>query len=176
MAHSEDSPTCRQWLEKVAQAPKHVHAKVAAPEGSPTAAIVGLSSDPWDVASLSEPEKLNAIECLLGAENDLRPAAFSGVTRFDISQTFAPAQVNLAALYAISYIYSGHYDHAAAVALRGDDASHTDSSGNYVTKASAIHKAYKAYRAWFAKARQMGLANAQKSGLQPLEGTGLRWY
>jgi hypothetical protein len=176
MAYAEDSPICHQWLEKVAQAPKHVQAKVAASEGGSTAAIVGLSSDPWDVASLTEPEKLNAIECLLGAENDLRPAAFSGVTRFDISQTFAPAHVNLAALYAVSYIYSGHYDHAAAVALRGADASYTDSHGNYVTKASTIHKAYKAYRAWFAKVRQMGLASAQQSGLQPLEGTGLRWY
>ena len=176
MAHAEDSPTCRQWLEKVAQVPKHVQAKVAAPVEGSTAAIVGLSPDPWDVASMTEPEKLNAIQCLLGAENDLRPAVFSGVTRFDISQTFAPVHVNLAALYVVSYIYSGHYDHAAAVALRGDDASTTDSNGNYVTKASAIHKAYKAYRAWFAKVRQIGLANAQKSGLQPLEGTGLRWY
>ena len=176
MAHAEDSPICRQWVERLAQVSNRVQTKMATSEGGSTTAIVSLSSDPWDVASLSEPEKLNAIECLLGAENDLRPAVFSGGTRFDISQTFAPAHVNLAALYAISYIYSGHYNHAAAVALRGDDASHTDSNGNYVTKASAIHKAYKAYRAWFAKVRQMGLASAQKSGLQPLEGTGLRWY
>ena len=111
---------------------------------------------------MTDTEKVKAIECLLEAENDLRPAAFSGATRFDISQTFAPARVNLAALYAVSYVYSGHYDHAAAVALRGDDASYTDSSGNYVTKASAIHKAYQAYRAWFAKACPMGgLTNAQ---------------
>jgi len=62
------------------------------------------------------------------------------------------------------------------VALRGEDASYTDSSGNYVTKANAIHKAYKAYREWFTKVRQIGLASAQQSGLQPLAGTGLRWY
>ena len=119
---------------------------------------------------------MEAIECLLGEDNDLRPAAFGGSVRLEVSQTFAIPTANLAALYAISYIYSGHYDHAAAVALRGDDASFTDSNGNYVTKASAIQKAYKAYRAWFVKVREMGLASAQKSGLQPLEGTGLSWY
>jgi hypothetical protein len=94
----------------------------------------------------------------------------------DISQTFAPPQVNLAALYAISYVYSGHYDHAGAVALRGDGASTTDSSGNYVTKPAAIRKAYNSYRAWFAKVRQLGLACANEKGLQPLEGSGLTWY
>jgi hypothetical protein len=176
MAHAEDSPICRQWLEKVTQAPKDVEARAAVPAGGSTAAIVGFSSDPWDIASISETAKLKAIQCLLGAENDTKTAAFSGANRFDISQTFAPAEVNLAALYAISYIYSGHYDHAAAVALRGEDASYTDSSGNYVTKANAIHKAYKAYREWFTKVRQIGLASAQQSGLQPLAGTGLRWY
>ncbi len=176
MAHAENSPTCRRWLDRVTQAPKDVQARTALSGRGSTAAIIGLSSDPWNLASLSEAEKLNAIQCLLGAENDTKPAAFSGANRFDISQTFAPARVNLAALYAISYIDSGRYDHAAAVALRGDDASYTDSSGNYVTKASAIHKAYKAYRAWFAKVRQMGLASARQSGLQPLAGTGLSWY
>jgi hypothetical protein len=138
--------------------------------------ITASESDPWSVASLSEAKKLQAIECFLTVENDLRPAAFGGAVRFDVSQTFAQPHVNLAALYAISYIYSGRYDHAAAVALRGEDASYTDSSGNYVTKPSAIHKAYKAYREWFTKVRQLGLARAQEAGLQPLEGSGLRWY
>jgi len=117
------------------------------------------------------------MRCLLEAENDLRPAAISGAVRLEVSQTFAPAQVNLAALYAISYIYTGRYDHSAAVALRGEDASSTDSRGSYVvTNASAVHRAYKAYRAWFTKVQQQGLAGAQKSGLQPLDGSGLRWY
>jgi hypothetical protein len=96
--------------------------------------------------------------------------------RLDVSQTFAPPHVNLAALYAISYIYSGHYDHAAAVALRGEGASTTDSSGNYVTKPAAVRKAYGFYRTWFAKVRQLGLTRAHEKGLQPLENSGLTWY
>lgn len=175
-AYAEDSPACRRWLDEVAQEPQHVQKKKANVGSGQAGAVVRPSSDPWEVASLPEAEKMKAIECLLSAENDLRPAAFSGATRFDISQMFAPARVNLAALYAVSYIYSGHYDHAAAVALRGDDASYTDSSGSYVTKPSAIHEAYKAYRAWFVKVRQIGLVKAQRAGVQPLAGTGLRWY
>lgn len=134
-----------------------------------------IDLDPWEVASLTQAQKLKAIQCLLGAEHDLRSAAFSGGYRPDVSQLFAPVRVNLAALYAISYIYNGRYDHADAVALRGDDAWYSD-SGLYATKTRAIHKAYRAYRAWFAKVRGMGLANAQRAALQPLDGTGLRWY
>jgi hypothetical protein len=171
MAHAS---SCEQWLERVTQGPKHAEAKTTPASGS--GAIGAADPDPWGVASLSEAEKLKAIECLLTAENNAKPAAFSGANRFDISQTFAQARVNLAALYAISYIYSGHYDHAAAVALRGENASSTDPKGNYVTKASAIHKAYAAYRSWFAKVRTVGLANARQANMQPLQGTGLSWY
>jgi hypothetical protein len=172
MAHAENSPTCRRWIAEVTKG-----GQVGASEAkkSPTSLLVP-ESDPWGVASLSEAEKLQAIECFLTLENDNGPAAFGGAVRLDVSQTFAQAHVNLAALYAISYVYSGHYDHAAAVALRGQGASTTNSSGNYVTKPAAIRKAYISYRAWFAKVRQLGLARAQEKGIQPLEGSGLTWY
>jgi hypothetical protein len=173
-AYGEGTPRCRQWLEKVTEHPTHAQAKGVEPQSS--AGPSTLSSDPWAIASLTDTDKVAAIECLLGAENDQRPAGFSGATRLDISQTFAPARVNLAALYLISYMYSGHYDHAGAVALRGDDASYVDGKGNYVTTPSAIRRAYRSYRVWFAKVRRIGLAKAQQAGLQPLEGSGLRWY
>jgi hypothetical protein len=171
MAHAENSPKCRRWIAEVTKG----GAGTSEAKKSTTSLLVP-EPDPWGVASLSEAEKLQAIECFLTLENDLKPAAFGGAVRLDISQTFAPPQVNLAALYAISYVYSGHYDHAGAVALRGDGASTTDSSGNYVTKPAAIRKAYNSYRAWFAKVRQLGLACANEKGLQPLEGSGLTWY
>lgn len=171
-AYAAESRTCHRWLERIVQHSSYPEAKGSALRST----VSVLSSDPWAVASMGEAEKMKAIQCLLGAENDLRPAAFSGATRPDISQTFAPARVNLAALYAVSYIYTGHYDHAGAVALRGDDASYTDAMGNYVTKERAIHRAYRAYRTWFAKVRQIGLAKSEQLGLRPLHGTGLRWY
>ena len=125
---------------------------------------------------MSEGEKVRAIECLLKAEPDLRPAAFSGATRLDVSQLFAPATANLAALYAISYLYEGRFEHASAVALRGANASAADRNGFYVTKPDAIHRAYAAYRAWFAHVKRMGIAGARQAGLSPLAGTELAWY
>jgi hypothetical protein len=176
MAQTENSHrTCRQWISEVTQSPKGAPATSSA-AGKSSITITPLESDPWGVASLSEPERLAAIQCFLTLENDLRPGAFGGAMRFDVSQTFSQPPVNLAALYAISYIYTGRYNHAAAVALRGDDASSTDAAGNYVTKPSAVHKAYRAYREWFAQVRKLGIARAQGASLQPLDGSGLRWY
>jgi hypothetical protein len=171
MAHAEGSPKCRRWIAEVT---KGDAGGSEAKKG--TTSLLVPEPDPWGVASLSEAEKLQAIECFLTLENNLEPAAFGGAVRLDVSQTFASPHVNLAALYAISYVYSGHYDHAAAVALRGEGASTTDSSGNYVTKPAAVRKAYISYRAWFAKVRRLGLARSQQQGLQPLEGSGLTWY
>jgi hypothetical protein len=172
MAHAESSPKCGRWIAEVKKGEKAKPSEVT----KGTTSLLIPESDPWGVASLSEAEKLQAIECFLTLENDLGPAAFGGAVRMDISQTFAPPHVNLAALYAISYVYSGRYDHAAAVALRGEGASTTNSSGNYVTKSAAVRKAYSSYRVWFAKVRQLGITRAREKGLQPLEGSGLTWY
>ena len=169
---SGNSLACRQWLDKVARGPSRVPTEQPAAEGGSKAVIVTPASDPWGIASLADVDRLEAMRCLLEAENDLRPAAISGAVRLDVSQTFAPAQVNLAALYAISYIYTGRYDHSAAVALRGEDASSTDSRGSYVvTNASAVHRAYKAYRAWFTS------CGVQRGALAPPKGANIssRW-
>lgn len=66
MAHAENSLTCRQWLGKLAQKPNAVQAKQAITGRGSTAAIAGPSSDPWDIASLTEADKLKAIRCLYG--------------------------------------------------------------------------------------------------------------
>jgi hypothetical protein len=176
VVQAKDSWTCDQWLNLIAHNP--IRAKEGASKPGDVSQIIAaaLSDDPWEVASLTEADKLEAIKCLLTAENDQRRAAFGGVTRLDVSEIFAMPPVSLAALFAISYIYSGHYKHADGVALRGEDASYTDSNGFYATKQSAIHRAYISYRKWFDKVRQLGLTNAQAAGLQPLEGSGLRWY
>jgi hypothetical protein len=176
MAHAENSPTCHRWTAEVTTESPQGGQAGASETTKSSISITVPESDPWGVAALSEAEKLQAIRCFLSLENDLGPAAFGGAMRFDVSQTFARPHVNLAALYAISYVYSGRYGHAAAVALRGKGASSIDSSGNYVTKAAAVRKAYKAYREWFTKVQRLGIARARETGLQPLEGSGLTWY
>jgi hypothetical protein len=168
--------SCERWISWIIALEKGAQRSDSSQAKENLKPLSNVQVDPWGIAKLSIAEKMEAIQCLLGEENDLRPAAFGGSVRLEVSQTFAIPPANLAALYAISYFYTGHYNHASAVALRGDDASYIDSGGNYVTKPSAIHKAYLGYNAWFAKVRQIGLAKAQQTGLQPLEGTGLRWY
>ena len=170
-AHAEDAATCSRWLNRVA-ATDHAQPREVATSSVNTS----TRTDPWNISSLPESVKMEAIQCLLNAEDDLRPAAFSGATRTNTSQLFAPARVNLAALYLISYIYTGHYDHAAAIALRGPNAEAKDDNGLYETKPEAIHIAYKAYREWYAKVRKIGFAKAHQENLQPLAGTGLYWY
>jgi len=89
---------------------------------------------------------------------------------------YSAPPVNLAALWAISYVYTSDFNHSLAIALVGQDAASSDSNGMYVTKQEAVHRAYRAYRVWFEKVEKLGLPRARADNLDPLEGTGLCWY
>jgi hypothetical protein len=132
--------------------------------------------DPWGVKSLSEGERLGAINCLLSAEDNTRISVFEMRGNSEWSQMYSAPPVNLAALWVISYIYTNDFNHSLAMALVGQDAASSDSNGIYVTKQEAIHRAYRAYRVWFKKVKTIGLSKAQADNLDPLEGTGLCWY
>jgi len=93
-----------------------------------------------------------------------------------VNQLFAEAPVNLAALYYISYLYTGNMEHSLAIALTGPDAEDKTIHWKYATTQSSIHTAYQAYRLWFAKVKEVGLNQARASKLAPLSGTGLAWY
>lgn len=168
------SKECTFWREIIV-APAHRAVQVGPAmlieptKGSPT------ESDFLGIASLSSEAKLSAINCLLQAEDDHRPALMSGSTTKRTSQIFAPAQANLAALYMISYVFTGRQDHALAVALRGPSASIT-LEGRYVTKSEAIGTAYKSYRKWFQMVRRIGICEAREKLQDPLKGSGLYWY
>jgi len=133
-------------------------------------------SDPDNVKALTDDQTMTAISCLLNLEGKTRPSKMGGATRRDVSQLFATAPINLAALYYISYLYTQNWKHAAAIALRGPSASSNDGHGMYVTRQSAIQAAYEAYRKWFSQVKQNGLAHSRASGLSPLAGTNLEWY
>ncbi len=121
----------------------------------------------WN-SDLSGLETINAIECLLHAQGNRHEAKISGVTHDYISQTMPPASVELAALYYISFLFTGLPDHADGIALQGLDGS--------LNPPGSIDVAYKAYRKWFVQAKLMGLETARKLQLSPLKGTNLRWY
>jgi len=134
-------------------------------------------TDPDGVSGLSEQEIVTAMECLLLLENDTSDANFFGPTWAGVSQFFAPAPVNVAALYYISYLYTGNWKHGSAVALRGLGADSSEGPlGLYVTRQEAVHKAYVSYRRWYQQVKSIGLARARQEKLDPLDGTGMWWY
>jgi len=116
----------------------------------------------------SDHEIIEAIGCLLQLEGDKRPARFGGVTRPEVSQILPTTTIELAALYYISYLYDGHWQHADGVALWNRK--------GVINPPGSVETAYVAYRKWFEKVKKIGLEAVRKENLEPLKGTGLYWY
>ena len=168
--------SCQVWTALLVAAKHPMRARPPS-DRSPKAPNTNLGTeDPWNINRLSDSDRMVAIKCFLGLEGDRRPASISGATQFETSQTFVQADVELAALYAVSYLYLGEYKHASAVALRGAGASSTDSLGRYKTRRAAVRKAFRYYRQWFERVQRVGLSEARSGQLRPLEGSGLEWY
>lgn len=139
---------CRKWLSKV--------------DLELGSGCVQLASFP------SDREVLEAIGCLLQLQGDKRPARFGGATRADVSQILPSSTIELAALYYISYLYNGHWQHADGVAL-------WDRKGT-INPPGSIKTAYAAYRKWFQKVKAIGIVSARARHMEPLAGTNLKWY
>src|SRR5450432_291238 len=118
-----------------------------------------------DVARLSDKQVMTAMECLLRNEGKRGNALISGVTDDRVSQILPQATVELASLYYVSYLFSGNYQHGDGIAL-------WDRRGG-INPPGGIETAYASYRAWSKKVKSVGLANARKQHLDPLEGTNL---
>jgi hypothetical protein len=119
-------------------------------------------------APLSDKEVLLAMDCLLRNQGNRGNAVISGVTRDEVSQMLPQATVELASLYYVSYLFTGNYQHGDGIAL-------WDRKG-VINPPGGVETAYASYRAWFKKVKSVGLAEARKQHLDPLEGTNLYWY
>jgi hypothetical protein len=115
----------------------------------------------------TDKEVMQAIQCLLTCRGNMKIAGFGGATRSEVSQSFPPATVELAALFYISYLFEGRWDHADGVALCDE---------NSINPEGAISAAYGGYLKWFAQIRKLGIAEARRRHLSPLSGTGFQWY
>lgn len=111
----------------------------------------------------------NAVECLLKLEGNKSRGAFSGATNNRVSQLLPKSTVEICALYYISYLFYEKYDHADGVAL-------FDHKSRKLNTEKAIEMAYDSYRKWFEKVKEIGLLEARKQKLDPLEGSGVSWY
>jgi hypothetical protein len=143
-----DAGNCREWNAKV---DPRVKGKSAV-----------------NAADLSESQIMTAIGCLLKNQGNRGVAGFGGATKYIVSQIVPQATVELASLYYISYLFTGNFQHGDGVALWNDH--------GVINPPGAIESAYKAYAAWFKRVKAMGIAEARKQHLDPLEGTTLRWY
>ncbi len=117
---------------------------------------------------LDQKEIFFGIECLLKLQGNKHISNLSGATRPDVSQTFESNTIEVAALYYISYMFFQKWDHAQAPYLIDKDYKENSDE--------AVSQAYKAYNKWFEKIKKSGLEEARRQKLDPLVGSGVRWY
>lgn len=117
---------------------------------------------------MSEHEVFKAMECLLKLKGNKRYSRFAAATRPDVSENFDAPTAEVAALYYISYLFLQKWDHGSAILLIGKDGGRNG--------IDAIEAAYRSYKLWLTKLRAMGLTEARRERLDPLNNTDVRWY
>lgn len=111
---------------------------------------------------------MKGIECLLSLEGNKQEGLFGGATNESVSQIFPKSTIEICALYYISYLFYQDWNHASAVALVGSDGS--------LNSDETVKRAFERYRLWFTKIKKVGLQKARSQRIDPLEGSGMRWY
>lgn len=154
---TKDCERCKYWQAKI-------DPSITLSEDSSAAG----STPTFEINDEEAAKALEAAECLLKLEGKTNPSKFSATVSLYLSTRFPPPSVEVAALYYVSYIYHKNWRHAQAMVL-------VDAEGKKNTKKS-IKTAYKAYRAWFEKVKEIGLKKARQQNLDPLDGTDVRWY
>ncbi len=120
------------------------------------------------ISNKSEDEINYGIGCLLQLEGKKEDSNVEGATRGEVSQLFGATSKEVAALYYISYLFYQKWDHADAPFLVGKDEK--------LNSNKTVCNAYKSYRKWFKKVKEIGLEEARKQKLNPLDGSDVSWY
>ena len=115
---------------------------------------------------------LEGIECLLKLQGDKSRGAYSGATSFSGPAHMPDATVEINALYYISKLFYDNYRHTDAVALRRPGWENSE----ILNTDEIVSIAFESYRKWFEKVKEIGLKEARKQKLDPLAGSGIRWY
>lgn len=115
---------------------------------------------------------LDGIECLLKLEGDKSRGAYSGATSFSGPAFMPEATVEINALYYISKLFYDNYKHTDALALRRPGFE----NNKILNSDEIVSIAFESYRKWFEKVKEIGLEEARKQKLDPLCGSGVRWY
>lgn len=159
----KDRETCKYWQAKV-------DPSITLPKDTANTnedSTVDLSFE-FEISEEEASKVLDATECLLKLKGKTSPSNFSSMFGLNHSSRFPPPTIEVVALYYISSLYHKTWRHSNGIIL-------TDRKGKKNTKKS-IQTAYKAYQAWFERVKEIGLEKAREQGLDPLDGTGVRWY
>lgn len=111
---------------------------------------------------------MEGIECLLKLEGDKSRGAFGGAAHTQVSAMLPMTTVDVCALYYVSKLFYQNYEHANGVVL-------VDSQNRW-NRQRSVSQAYRSYRKWFIKVKKVGLDEARKQKLDPLQGSGVSWY
>ena len=112
---------------------------------------------------------MEGIKILLNFEGDKNKANFCGATGYGYNSPEVECEVEVAALFYASYIFYGQdWDYfATGIALVENNRNNSPKT---------IKKAFSSYRKWFKRVKEIGLEEARKQKLDPLAGSGVRWY
>lgn len=161
----DETRDCGKWHSKVIFVPP-----VKRTSDKPTDQPIGLRLDQAILSSeikVDEKTFLEAAECFIALEGNGSISRLQGATRPDVSQTFGPARVDVAALYYIGYLFLERWDHGSAIYL-------SDKFERPESKRAAV--AFESYKTWLKEVRRIGVKTAREKKLDPLAGTGLSWY
>jgi hypothetical protein len=138
---------------------------------------VGENQDPYGVRFMNDGQILEGISCLLKLRGRREASRYAGATSMEISQFVGRASVEVMALYYITYLFKGIYDHAFGyVLLDSLQPPLKDEIGALITRDQDAAQAFKCYIRWFKKIKKIGLVAARQRHLDPLAGTSLQWY
>ena len=118
---------------------------------------------------IPENEKLAAMECFLQSEGNQFPSRIQMTMSHNGAWLLPPPTIEIAALYYyVTYMFEEKWDHAFGIALwdKKDE----------INPPGAGQEAYRCYREWFGKLKELGFAEVRKQGLGPLDDCSVQWF
>ena len=161
-ARIQSTDRCQYWYAKVDPSAARARAPLVLEK-------IDIDKLTFGVTQEDAARALEAAECLLKLEGKTSKSIhpFANIS-LRLDERIPGPKIEVAALYHIAAYYHNNWQHAQAMLL-------IDHKGKRNTKKS-IRQAFRAYRAWLEKVKRIGLEEASKQNLDPLDGTGIRWY
>jgi hypothetical protein len=129
-----------------------------------------------EIAEQQSKDELQGIRCLLKMEGHEEVGVLYGAKGY-VSQRVPKASVEISAPYQISILFYGNDEFAQAVALTSDPPKQDDSAYSIeFNSRELVKRAFASYRKWFAEVEKIGLEEARAREMDPLAGSGVRWY